>query len=74
MYIITKVVAGGFSAALTSQSEILVWGQGEFGSFLSPQKIYMDDIRFVDVALSKDLDGFGTAIDSDGFIYSWGQN
>lgn len=31
MYMITKVAAGGFSMALTTQNEILVWGAGEFG-------------------------------------------
>jgi hypothetical protein len=36
MYMITKVVAGGFSAALTAQNEIMVWGAGEFGQFTSP--------------------------------------
>ncbi len=34
----------------------------------------MDDIRFTDVCLSKSIDSFGSAIDTDGFVYSWGQN
>jgi hypothetical protein len=33
---ITKVVAGNFSVALTNQNEVLVWGSGEFGSFSTP--------------------------------------
>lgn len=36
MYMITKVVAGSFSSALTSQNEILLWGSGDFGTFISP--------------------------------------
>ena len=73
IYMIVKIQAGGgFSAALTSQNEILVWGSGEFGQFQTPQKIYMDDIRFADIALSKSIDSFGAAIDVDGSIYSWG--
>lgn len=75
MYQITKVAAGFFSAALTSQHELLLWGQGEFGSFVSPQKIYMEDVRFCDVAVNKNQDGtFGCAIDTDGFLYTWGLN
>ena len=49
IYMIVKVEAVGFSAALTSQNEILVWGSGEFGQFQTPQKIYMDDTRFTDI-------------------------
>jgi hypothetical protein len=32
----------------------------------------MDDVRFIDVSLSKSNDSFGTAIDTEGFIYTWG--
>jgi len=34
----------------------------------------MEDIRFIDIAVSKQADAFGVAIDADGFVYSWGQN
>lgn len=34
----------------------------------------MDDTRFIEISLSKGPEGFGGAIDSDGFIYTWGQN
>ena len=33
---IKQIIAGGFSAAITSTDQILVWGQGEFGTFSSP--------------------------------------
>jgi len=34
----------------------------------------MDDIRFHDVSISKTQDAFGAAIDSEGFLYTWGAN
>jgi alpha-tubulin suppressor-like RCC1 family protein len=74
MYMITKVVAGSFSAALTSQHEILLWGSGDFGTFISPQKIYMDDIRFTDLSMNCLPESFAVAVDSEGLIYTWGSN
>ena len=34
----------------------------------------MDEVRFVDIELSKQSESFAAAIDKDGFLYSWGQN
>ena len=34
----------------------------------------MEDVKFVEVCLSKSIDSFGSAVDTDGFVYSWGQN
>lgn len=36
---IVKIKAGGFSAALSSESELYVWGQGMFGCFATPHRI-----------------------------------
>jgi hypothetical protein len=33
MFNIIKVAAGGFSAALTNQNDILIWGSGDFGTY-----------------------------------------
>lgn len=33
MFKIDKVIAGGFSVAITNQKELIVWGSGEFGVF-----------------------------------------
>lgn len=63
MYLIRKVVAGGFSVALTSQNELLVWGTGDFGTFQTPQKLFLDDIRISDIELSKTSEAFGAALD-----------
>ena len=32
----------------------------------------MEDVRFLEVSLSKNIDSFGAAIDVDGFVYTWG--
>lgn len=73
MYLITKVVAGSFSAALTSQNEVLVWG-GDMTQYASPQKVFVDDVRFVDICLNKGADSFLVSLDQDGLVYSWGAN
>lgn len=34
----------------------------------------MDDIRFIDIGICKSQDGFGAAVDTEGFLYTWGSN
>lgn len=34
---IIKVAAGSFSAALTNDNDIILWGSGEFGNFTKPK-------------------------------------
>ena len=36
MHDIISVSAGGFSAALTSSNQMIIWGTGEFGCFKNP--------------------------------------
>lgn len=74
MYMIIKIAAGQFSGAVTSSREILIWGSGDFGVLASPQKIFLDDIKFVDLKISKQPDGFAAAVDENGLMYSWGSN
>ena len=76
---VIKVVAGGFSAALIQNAysrQLLVWGQGDFGIFDKPQKLYMDDLDFIDVDISKFSvnSPFAIAIEKSGKVYSWGSN
>lgn len=49
MHEITSVTAGGFSAALTSNKSIILWGTGEFGCFRNPQKVCIDGVSFKEV-------------------------
>jgi alpha-tubulin suppressor-like RCC1 family protein len=75
LYNIVKVKAGSFSAALTVEQDILIWGSGEFGQVQTPIKICPSDgVKFSNLSLGKGRDSFGTAIDADGFLYSWGDN
>ena len=34
----------------------------------------MDDVKFVDLSLSKGIESFAAAVDTNGFLYTWGQN
>lgn len=82
---ITKVRAGYFSAAITGQGHLLIWGTGEFGQIKSPQKLFMDRVQFVDCQLSKYhsvkadtsaemLGAAAIAVDVKGHVYTWGDN
>jgi len=70
------VKAGYFSVAVTSQQELLVWGYvgSDLGSYQTPQKLYLEDIKVQEVGLSKQHDGFIIVVDSLGSLYSWGSN
>ena len=71
---VVKVAAGHFSAALTDQSQLIVWGSGQFGVFSTPQKVCMEGILFTDVQISKQESSFAAALDSKGAVYTWGPN
>ena len=43
LYNVVKVKAGSFSAALTVEQDILIWGSGEFGQVQTPIKICPSD-------------------------------
>ena len=64
MFNVQKVIAGGFSVAITNSNELLVWSSGDFGTYQSPKKVYMEDVQFDDVSLSKTYDSFEMAVDS----------
>ena len=36
---VVKVRAGKFSAALTSEGQIYIWGRGVFGEFMTPHRV-----------------------------------
>lgn len=43
---VVKIRAGSFSAALTADSEILIWGSGEFGQVQTPIKVCTEGVKF----------------------------
>lgn len=32
----------------------------------------MDDAKFVDLSISKGIESFGAAVDTNGYLYTWG--
>lgn len=73
MHKIVQVAAGGFSAALTASGNVILWGEGVFGSFQNPQKVCIDR-TFIDVQVSKSGMPFITTVDKKGLLYTWGAN
>lgn len=71
---VKKIAAGGFSAAITDQKQLIIWGSGSFGTFSTPQKVCMEGIEFSDIVLSCEQQAFAAAIDSKGGLYTWGYN
>jgi len=72
---IKKVCAGSFSAALTSNNQLIIWGQGEFGTFKTPQKVCIDQVNFVDVCVSRSpAEAYLVALDVTGKLFTWGTN
>jgi hypothetical protein len=65
MHIVTKISAGSFSGAITSNKELIIWGSGDFGILSTPQKIFIDDVKFKDVQICKQAEGFAAAIDEN---------
>ena len=49
---LVHAAAGGFSAAITDQHQLIVWGTGQFGVFSTPQKVCMEGIFFTDIKVS----------------------
>lgn len=70
-----SLAAGGFSAALTRRQEILLWGEGQFGTFPIPQRLYMDKVSFKDIHIGKfSHDSFAIALQDNGKVFAWGSN
>jgi|LauGreDrversion4_2_1035121.scaffolds.fasta_scaffold50187_1 alpha-tubulin suppressor-like RCC1 family protein len=74
MHNVIKVRAGSFSAALTSEKEILIWGSGDFGQVQTPIKVCTEGVQFQDLSIGKGRESFGVAVDTEGLVYSWGDN
>lgn len=79
MHKVKQVRAGVFSACLTEQNELILWGSGVFGTFAQPQKVCIDGVNFQDIQVSKGQtteqdQGFLAASDHRGLVYTWGSN
>lgn len=70
---IVKVKAGAYSAALSNDAELYVWGKGMFGTFSTPHKIKAgNQLEINDFELS--LSGLAAVLTRHGQIYTWGSN
>ena len=69
----TKIRAGSFSAALSADGLLFVWGEGTFGKFHSPHRVKSSKrIEIVDFQLSRS--GLAAIVTQDGKLYTWGEN
>ena len=66
---VRKVSAEHHSACLTDAGCLYIWGTGIFGEWLSPK--LMTGISAKDVCIGG---CFGTAVDFNGKVWSWGSN
>lgn len=68
-----KVRAGSFSAALSSDQQLFVWGRGVFGEFYTPHRVKsVNKLDMLDFQLSKG--GIALILTRHGTVYSWGAN
>lgn len=68
-----KVRSGSYSAALSTQNELYVWGEGPFGSFSTPHRIRLKNpLEIADFDVS--LTGLSAIVTRSGKVYSWGAN
>ena len=70
---IVKVRAGSFSAALSIDQQLFVWGKGIFGEFFTPHRVKgASKLDIFDFQVSKGGSAF--ILTNDGEVYSWGNN
>lgn len=65
--------AGTFSAALSADGQLYVWGEGTFGNFYTPHRIKSaKTLDISDFQISKG--GLAAVISRSGTCYTWGEN
>lgn len=70
---IARIRAGLFSAALSQDNQLFVWGRGTFGEFFLPHRVKAASLLdIMDFKLSKA--GMGAILTHQGQVYSWGEN
>lgn len=68
-----RVRAGAFSAALSSEGQLYVWGEGTFGKFYSPHRIKSGkNLEIQDFQVSNG--GLALVLSRSGTVYTWGPN
>ena len=68
-----QVRAGTFSAALSADQQLFVWGRGVFGEFYTPHRVKsVNKLDILDFQLSKG--GAALILTREGSVYTWGNN
>ena len=68
-----KVRAGFFSASLSSDGQLYVWGQGSFGEFYTPHRVKSaKSLDILDFQVSRG--GCAALLTRAGKLYTWGPN
>ena len=68
-----QVRAGSFSAAMSQDQQIFVWGRGIFGEFYTPHRVKsVNKLDILDFNISKG--GAALILTRQGTLYSWGYN
>lgn len=68
-----QIRAGLFSAAMSADQQLFVWGQGIFGEFYTPHRVKsVNKLDILDFVVSKG--GVALVLTRQGTLYSWGYN
>jgi alpha-tubulin suppressor-like RCC1 family protein len=68
-----KIRAGFFSASLSADGQLYVWGQGSFGEFYTPHRVKSaKSLDIMDFQISRG--GCAALLTRTGKLYSWGPN
>ena len=68
-----KVRAGSFSASLSADGQLYVWGEGTFGQFYTPHRIKSAKVLDIqDFQISRM--GLAAVVSRSGTCYTWGPN
>ncbi|KAM3130371.1 hypothetical protein pb186bvf_017574 [Paramecium bursaria] len=65
-----KIEASNFSAAITTQGELFIWGSGIFGEFDIPHQMDLE----TQIQKVKLGEGFGVILDINGQVHTFGKN
>lgn len=70
---VVQIRAGQFSAALTEEQQLYVWGKGVFGEFRTPHRVKASNkLDIKDFGLS--TGGIAVILTKQGALYAWGEN
>lgn len=68
---VKKVACGQYTASITLEGSLYIWGTGVFGEYLSAKKIENIGGKIKDVCIGS---SFGLLLDEYGKIWTWGEN